>query len=119
MVSLGMFPARALSMAVRRRGLPPGSPPFFAATVISLSSLVQPFDFLPSDAALVCLILDHRLCPDIPAPSNKLDSIEGYHAARCHARQAWTTLRPLGSIFRRRPVRLRLHRLHRAGVAAA
>src|SRR5437867_1127734 len=66
MVSLGTFPARALSIAVRRRGLPAGSPPDLAATVISLSNLVQPLDFLASVAALVCLILDQRLCPDIP-----------------------------------------------------
>src|SRR4029077_17862344 len=65
MVSLGMLDARALSMAVRRRGLPSGSPPPLAATVISLSSLVHPFDFLASEAALVCLIFDQRLWPDI------------------------------------------------------
>src|SRR4051812_914899 len=66
MVSLGTFEARALSTAVRRRGLPEGSPPPLAATVISFSSLVQPLDFLASLAALACLILDHRLWPDIP-----------------------------------------------------
>src|SRR5262245_6448326 len=65
MVSLGMLLARALSTAVRRRGLPAGSPPPLAATVISLSNLVQPLDFFASEAALVCLSLDHRLWPDI------------------------------------------------------
>src|SRR5262245_60128692 len=65
MVSFGMLPARALSTAARRRGFPAGSPPERAETVISLSSLVQPFDFFASEAALVCLILDHRLWPDM------------------------------------------------------
>src|SRR5437762_10488350 len=68
MVSLGTLEARALSTAVRKRGLPAGSPPDLAATVISFSSLVQPFDLLASEAALVCLIFDQRLCPDIPIP---------------------------------------------------
>src|SRR5262245_1879933 len=68
MVSLGMFDARALSMAVRNRGLPSGSPPPRAATVISLRSFVQPLDFLASDAAFACLIFDQRLCPDIRNP---------------------------------------------------
>ena len=77
--------------------------------MISLSSLVQPFDFLASVAALVCLILDHRLWPDIPAPSAvSWRSIEAYHAARCHARQrvdyaeARASARPVAVVVRRR-----------------
>src|SRR5258708_35612035 len=67
MVSLGMFTERALSTAVRRRGLPLMSPPpSRAEMVISLMILVQTFDFLESEASFLCLILDHRLWPDIP-----------------------------------------------------
>ena len=60
-VSLGMLESRALSIALRRRGLPLGSPPPRAATVTSLMSFVQPLDFLASEAAFWCLILDQRL----------------------------------------------------------
>src|SRR5580693_4410914 len=66
MVSFGMFSARALSTAVRKRGLPLMSPPpKRAETVSSLMSLVQTFDFLESEASFLCLILLHRLCPDM------------------------------------------------------
>src|SRR5262245_8413137 len=66
MVSIGMLSARALSTAARRRGLPAASPPpMRALTVISLMNLVHPFDFLASEAAFLCLILVHRLWPDI------------------------------------------------------
>src|SRR3954468_2505204 len=66
MVSFGMFSARALSTAVRKRGLPLGSPPpERAETVSSLMSLVQTFDFLESEASFLCLILLHRLWPDM------------------------------------------------------
>src|SRR3982751_2782543 len=65
MVSFGMFTPRALSTAVRNRGLPLMSPPSRAETVISLITLVQTFDFLESEASFLCLILDHRLWPDM------------------------------------------------------
>src|SRR4051812_47701170 len=66
MVSAGMLSALALSTAARSLGLPLRSPPpVRAATVISLMNLVQPFDFLASEAAFLCLILLHRLWPDI------------------------------------------------------
>src|SRR3954470_14554577 len=66
MGSEGMLAARALSTAARSRGLPDTSPPpIRALTVISLMNLVHPFDFLASEAAFLCLILVHRLWPDI------------------------------------------------------
>src|SRR4051794_28768510 len=65
MVSLGTLAPRALSIAVRRRGLLVGSPPPLAETVISLISLVHPFDFFESARAFLCLMVDHRLWPDI------------------------------------------------------
>src|SRR5579871_4764435 len=66
-VSFGMLTSRPLSTAVRRRGLPLMSPPpSRAETVISLMTLVHIFDFLASEASFLCLILDHRLCPDMP-----------------------------------------------------
>src|SRR5438552_18168954 len=69
MVSAGMLSAFALSTAARNRGLPSGSPPPVRAhTVISLMNFVQPFDFLASEAAFLCLILLHRLWPDIELP---------------------------------------------------
>src|SRR5580692_2723710 len=67
MVSLGMFTARALSAAARKRGLPAMSPPPRRAdSVSSLMTLVQTFDFLESEASFLCFIFDHRLCPDMP-----------------------------------------------------
>src|SRR3954452_12500557 len=66
MTSLVMLAARALSTAVRKRGLPLMSPPpVRAETVISLMILVQTFDFLESEASFLCLIFDQRLCPDM------------------------------------------------------
>src|SRR5215470_19990737 len=66
MVSFGMFTPRALSTAARSRGLPLMSPPpIRAETVSSLMILVQTFDFLESEASFLCLILDHRLWPDM------------------------------------------------------
>ena len=40
-------------------------PPSRAETVSSLMTLVQTFDFLESVASFLCLILDHRLWPDM------------------------------------------------------
>src|SRR3954462_5322269 len=64
MFSPGMFPALAASMAVLRRGLPPGSPPpLRAATVISRITLVQEEARLASVIAFLRLICFHLLCP--------------------------------------------------------
>src|SRR5450432_4481191 len=66
-VSFGMLAPRALSTAVRSRGLPVMSaPPVRAETVISRIILVQTFDFFESEASFLCLIFDHRLWPDMP-----------------------------------------------------
>src|SRR6476660_1528177 len=68
MVSLGMLTVRALSTAARRRGLPVMSPPPNRAEIVSsLMTLVHSFDFLESEASFLCLILDHRLWPDMVA----------------------------------------------------
>ena len=64
-VSFGILEAFALSNANLNLGLSSGSGPPFAATVISLITLVQ---ILPLDAsclALRCLILAHFECPAI------------------------------------------------------
>src|SRR5262245_16638146 len=72
MLSLGTLLARASSIAARRRGLPPGSPPpTRAATVISRRILVKILPRLASVAAFLCLMVAHLLCPDmfpLPAP---------------------------------------------------
>src|SRR5215468_1965283 len=68
MVSLGMFTPRALSTAARSRGLPLMSPPPRRAEIVSsLMTFVHSFDFLESEASFLCLILDHRLWPDMAA----------------------------------------------------
>src|SRR5215813_12137007 len=67
-VSFGMFTPRALSTAARNRGLPLMSPPPSRAEIVSsLMTFVQSFDFLESEASFLCLILDHRLWPDMTA----------------------------------------------------
>src|SRR5690349_5771230 len=64
MFSLGMFTARASSIASRRRGLPPGSPPpARAATVISRMILVQAEARRESVTAFFRLICFHLLWP--------------------------------------------------------
>src|SRR6476620_9484877 len=66
MLSLGMLWARAARMALRRRGLPFGSPPpLFAAIVISLENLLKILPRLASIAPLKRLTFDHLLCPAI------------------------------------------------------
>src|SRR6476646_614547 len=66
MVSFGMLTVRALSTAARSRGLPLMSPPPRRAEIVSsLITFVQRFDFLESEASFLCLILDHRLWPDM------------------------------------------------------
>src|SRR5215813_839728 len=65
-VSFGMFTPRALSTAARNRGLPLMSPPPSRAEIVSsLMTFVHSFDFLESEASFLCLIFDHRLCPDM------------------------------------------------------
>ena len=62
MLSWGMFCALAAAIAVRRRGLPSGSPPpIRAETVISLMSLVKARPRLASVTAFLCLMLAHLL----------------------------------------------------------
>src|SRR4029434_8015699 len=66
MLSLGMLWARAASIALRRRGLPFGSPPpLFAARVISFDNLLKILPRLASIAPLKRLTFDHLLCPAI------------------------------------------------------
>src|SRR5919112_5928488 len=66
MFSPGIFTALAASIAVRRRGLPPGSPPpLRAATVISRMTLVQDEARLASVIAFLRLICFHLLWPAI------------------------------------------------------
>src|SRR5579883_1704944 len=60
MLSLGMFSALAAAMAVRRRGLPSGSPPpALAATMISLIRRVKILPRLASRAPFLCLMVAH------------------------------------------------------------
>src|SRR5690242_7594286 len=64
MFSPGMLTALAASIAVRSRGLPPGSPPpLRAATVISLITLVHDEARLASVMAFFRLICFHLLWP--------------------------------------------------------
>src|ERR1017187_10595217 len=57
MLSAGMETALAARMAVRKRGLPSGSPPLRAAMVISLIMRVKLFPRLASVAAFLCLMV--------------------------------------------------------------
>src|SRR6185369_8273934 len=95
MVSFGMFWLRALSTAVRSRGLLPRSapPPVRAEIVISRISFVQSFDFLDEVASFLCLILDQRLWPDMasfsyhfPASPDSLTSLESAAAGSASRR---------------------------------
>src|SRR6476660_8096431 len=63
-LSPGMFTALAASIAVRSRGLPPGSPPpLLAATVISRMTLVHDDARRASVTAFLRLICFHLLWP--------------------------------------------------------
>src|SRR5437660_12515295 len=69
-LSLGMLWARAARMALRRRGLPLGSPPpVLAAMVISFDNLLKILPRFASIAPLKRLTFDHLLCPAINARS--------------------------------------------------
>src|SRR3954447_4566129 len=72
MFSPGMLTALAASIAVRRRGLPPGSPPpLRAATVISRITLVQDEARLASVIAFFRLICFHLLWPAMSRTPSK------------------------------------------------
>src|SRR5689334_24378955 len=76
MLSFGMFTALAASMAVRRRGLPSGSPPpLLDATVISRMTLVHDDARRASVTAFLRLICFHLLWPAI-AELLGADSVE-------------------------------------------
>src|SRR5437588_9412369 len=67
-LSLGMLCVRAVWIALRRRGLPFGSPPpAFAAMVISFDNLLKVLPRFASIAPLNRLTFDHLLCPAIRA----------------------------------------------------
>src|ERR1051325_10930585 len=68
MLSAGMFSDLAARMAVRRRGLVSGSPPFLAAIWISLIRRVKILPRLASRAPFLCLIVAHFEWPDIAVP---------------------------------------------------
>src|SRR4029434_8667588 len=64
MLSFGMLWSRAVWIALRRRGLPEGSPPpVFAAMLISFDNLLKILPRLASIAPLKRLTFDHLLCP--------------------------------------------------------
>src|SRR4051812_39503576 len=65
MLSPGMFSALAALMAPRKRGFLSGSPPLFAAMVISLIRRVKILPRLASSAPFLCLIVAHLLWPDM------------------------------------------------------
>src|SRR5437764_15437597 len=67
-LSAGIFSAFAAAIAVRRRGLVSGSPPLFAAMLISLIRRVKILPRLASNAPFLCLIVAHLLWPDIVQP---------------------------------------------------
>src|SRR6266566_3092947 len=74
MLSFGMLCPRAAWIALRRRGLPLGSPPpVLAAMVISLDNLLKILPRFASIAPLKRLTFDHLLCPAIDARSYILD----------------------------------------------
>src|SRR5579872_6305617 len=72
MLSLGMFSALAAVMALRRRGLPSGSPPDLAAMVISLMSWVKILPRLASRAPFLCLMVAHFEWPDMETSESRL-----------------------------------------------
>src|SRR6478752_9546118 len=65
MLSAGMFSDLAARIAVRRRGVVSGSPPFLAAMEISLIRRVKIFPRLASSAPFLCLIVAHFEWPDM------------------------------------------------------
>src|SRR5215472_17483898 len=77
MLSAGMFSALAAAIAVRKRGLPSGSPPpLFAAMVISLIRRVKILPRLASSAPFLCLIVAHFEWPDMVVTSAGFDFLQ-------------------------------------------
>src|SRR5580658_1279226 len=71
MLSAGMFSAFAAAIALRRRGLPSGSPPPpLAAMVISLIRRVNILPRLASVAPFLCLMVAHFEWPDMGVSSS-------------------------------------------------
>src|SRR5437588_10038822 len=83
MLSAGMFSALAAATAPRRRGFFSGSPPDFAAMVISLIRRVKIFPRLASSAPFLCLMVAHLEWPDIAQPHSDYGFI-GLLAALAH-----------------------------------
>src|SRR5213594_1376547 len=71
MLSEGMFSALAAATAVRNRGFFSGSPPDFAAMVISLMRRVKILPRFASSAPFLCLIVAHLLWPDMMIPRSR------------------------------------------------
>src|SRR3954447_12250502 len=67
-LSPGMFSALAALMAPRKRGFLSGSPPLFAAMVISLIRRGKILPRLASSAPFLCLIVAHLEWPDMVRP---------------------------------------------------
>src|SRR5687767_12661080 len=87
MLSTGMFSARALCTARRRRKLVSGSPPpSFAATMISRVSLVKSCPRFASAAPFLRLIVDHLLCPDMVTPLYLVRKIHVKHYRKLYQR---------------------------------
>src|ERR1700735_5675110 len=86
MLSLGMFSALAAAMALRRRGLPSGSPPDLAAMVISLISWVNILPRLASSAPFLCLVVAHFEWPDMRTSTSLLFGNMGQKAG-----DTWTS----------------------------
>src|SRR5712691_884526 len=73
MLSLGMLCSRAISITLRSRALPAGSPPpTRAATLISFENLLKIVPRFTSSAPLARLTLDHLLCPAMEWGCNEL-----------------------------------------------
>src|SRR5271169_6623993 len=67
-LSAGMFSALAAATAPRSRGFFSGSPPLFAAMVISFIRRVNILPRLASSAPFLCLIVAHLEWPDMREP---------------------------------------------------
>src|SRR6516165_10967268 len=68
MLSAGIFSAFAAATAVRNLGFFSGSPPLFAAMVISFIRRVKIFPRFASSAPFLCLIVAHLEWPDMERP---------------------------------------------------
>src|SRR3954468_5552840 len=82
MLSAGMFSALAAATAVRSRGFFSGSPPPFAAMVISLIRRVKIFPRLASSAPFLCLMVAHFEWPDMNNLSSHKDFRRQRHQGR-------------------------------------